>query len=446
MSGTLGVTGDVTVGVNDTGHDVKFFGASAGAYILYDQSCDQLEIRGAAADAATSTGKLLLTTALTDINANDVIGSINFQAPLEAGGTDAITVAAGIRAVAQATFTCAVNATDLIFYTGHSEAATEKFRFTSQNEIGIAGANYGTDGQVLTSGGAGAAAAWEDASAGGRCVAGDTDNGLITWVTSDNTFAAESGLTFSSGVLQVDSESTSVSSIVSIEVDASSSGDPTVRWREGSGNGDANNQQYEAWMDTSGGQFRFRSQNIDGSSAEGDVWTINDGTNDVKFNGGVGISGTAPQTSGIAFPACQAASSDANTLDDYEEGAWTPALNFGGGDTSITYSANNLGTYEKIGRSVFYRGVIYLTNKGSSTGSASITGLPFTGFSAYDSNTPSAIWAQEVSFANFIIVRKNNASATISVLEVTEAGSETAITNSEFTNNSIVAVNGHYRI
>jgi len=161
---TLLAKGTVTVGVCGTGHDVKFFGCEAGAYMLYDESEEQLEIRGAAADAATSTGKLLLSTALTNINACDVIGSINFQAPAEAGGTDAVAIAAGIRAVAQATFTCAVNATDLIFYTGHSEAAAERFRFTSQNEIGIAGANYGNDGQVLTSGGAGAAVAWEDGS------------------------------------------------------------------------------------------------------------------------------------------------------------------------------------------------------------------------------------------------------------------------------------------
>jgi hypothetical protein len=169
---TLLAKGTVTVGVCGTGHDVKFFGCEAGAYMLYDESEEQLEIRGAAADAATSTGKLLLSTALTNINACDVIGSINFQAPAEAGGTDAVAIAAGIRAVAQATFTCAVNATDLIFYTGHSEAAAERFRFTSQNEIGIAGANYGTDGQVLTSGGAGAAVAWEDAAGG--CVLCDT--------------------------------------------------------------------------------------------------------------------------------------------------------------------------------------------------------------------------------------------------------------------------------
>ena len=157
-------SGTVTVGVDDTGKDVKFFGASAGAYMEWDESADELRLMGASADATTSTGKLLLATSLTNINANDVLGKIDFQAPHEAGGTDAITVAASIRAVAQSTFSASSNATDLIFYTGHSEAAAEKIRITSQNEIGIAGANYGTDGQVLTSAGAGAAVAWDDAA------------------------------------------------------------------------------------------------------------------------------------------------------------------------------------------------------------------------------------------------------------------------------------------
>ena len=164
VTGNSSMVGTLTVGVDDTGHDVKFFGASAGAYMEWDESADQLRIMGASADATTSTGKLLLATSLTDINANDVIGKIEFQAPHEAGGTDAITVAAGIEAVAQGTFSASVNATDILFKTGHSEAATEKFRFTSQGEIGIGGTNYGTDGQVLTSGGAGAAPSWADAA------------------------------------------------------------------------------------------------------------------------------------------------------------------------------------------------------------------------------------------------------------------------------------------
>jgi hypothetical protein len=166
-SGGLTVLGTITVGVDDTGHNVKFFGASAGAYFEWTEASDQLELRGASADAVTSTGKLLLTTALTDVNALDVIGKISWQAPLEAGGGDAVLVSAKIEAIAQATFSSSNNETDLIFSTGHTEAATEKFRFTSQGELGIGGANYGTSGQVLTSGGAGVAPSWATASGGG---------------------------------------------------------------------------------------------------------------------------------------------------------------------------------------------------------------------------------------------------------------------------------------
>ncbi len=124
----LHVAGTVQVGVDDTGHDVKFFGASAGAFMLYDESEDTLEIRGASADATTSTGKLLLSTALNDINDNDVLGRIDFKAPLEAGTGDSQLLAASIHAEANATFSSTVNATDLVFSTGASEAATEKMR------------------------------------------------------------------------------------------------------------------------------------------------------------------------------------------------------------------------------------------------------------------------------------------------------------------------------
>ena len=158
-------TNTVTVGVDGTGKDVKFYGDSAGAYMEWDESEDQLRIMGASADATTSTGKLLLATSLTNINANDVIGKIDFQAPHETG-TDAVAIAASIQAVAQGTFSASVNATDLIFATGHSEAATEKFRITSQGELGIGGATYGSSGDVLTSGGAGAAPTWATPTTG----------------------------------------------------------------------------------------------------------------------------------------------------------------------------------------------------------------------------------------------------------------------------------------
>ncbi len=138
IDGAVQIDGTVTVGVDDTGHDVKFFGASSGAFMLYDQSEDTLEIRGAAADATTSTGKLLLTTALTDINDGDVIGRIDFQAPLEAGSGDAIVVGATILAEADATFSGTVNSTDLVFLTGDSGAATEKLRIDSTGQVTFA--------------------------------------------------------------------------------------------------------------------------------------------------------------------------------------------------------------------------------------------------------------------------------------------------------------------
>ena len=201
------VLGTLTVGVDDTGHDVKFFGASAGAYLEWDESADQLRIMGASADATTSTGKLLLATSLTDINANDVIGKIDFQAPHEAGGTDAIEIAASIQAIAQGTFAADLNATDLIFYTGHSEAATEKFRFTSQGELGIGGATYGSSGDVLTSGGAGAAPTWETPTTGditgittGDGLSGGATSGTPTLAVD---LVSNGGLEFSSGELRV---------------------------------------------------------------------------------------------------------------------------------------------------------------------------------------------------------------------------------------------------
>ena len=92
----------------------------------------------------------------------------------------------------------------------------------------------------------------------------------------------------------------------------------------------------------------------------------------------VGVGNTTPSGggAGIAFPATQSASSDANTLDDYEEGTWTP--NQGAGLTVVgTFSS--VGSYTKIGRMVYVSGGV----KSTSTVSFSAVGvvcsnLPFT--------------------------------------------------------------------
>jgi hypothetical protein len=79
---------------------------------------------------------------------------------------------------------------------------------------------------------------------------------------------------------------------------------------------------------------------------------------------------------GIQFPVTQSPSGDANTLDDYEEGTWTPGVAYGGGSAGQVYDSQ-AGIYVKVGRIVMVNGIFSITNNGSSTGIATISGLPF---------------------------------------------------------------------
>jgi len=79
----------------------------------------------------------------------------------------------------------------------------------------------------------------------------------------------------------------------------------------------------------------------------------------------------------LTFPAAANVSSDANTLDDYQEGTWTPVLGGSGGTSGQTYSVQ-VGAYTKIGRQVTAIGFIQLSAKGTITTDVEISGLPYT--------------------------------------------------------------------
>jgi len=77
---TLTVIGGLTVGVNDTGHDVKFFGATSGRYLLWDESEDDLVFYHSGSSPAMSIG--LGTNDLGGHNAQiglDGYGSLEFR-------------------------------------------------------------------------------------------------------------------------------------------------------------------------------------------------------------------------------------------------------------------------------------------------------------------------------------------------------------------------------
>ena len=86
-----------------------------------------------------STANIYLQTAEADIAADDVIGKINFQAPNEGTGTDAILVSAAIQAISEGDFSSSSNATSLNFMTGASEAATTKMTLSSGGNLTVTG-------------------------------------------------------------------------------------------------------------------------------------------------------------------------------------------------------------------------------------------------------------------------------------------------------------------
>lgn len=97
-----------------------------------------------------------------------------------------------------------------------------------------------------------------------------------------------------------------------------------------------------------------------------------------RFNSTIGVGNTAPAASGagVSFPATQSASSDANTLDDYEEGTFTPTF------VSLTVNSGTptySGYYTKIGRLVQF--VIRIGGGATVSATANTTyvsNLPFT--------------------------------------------------------------------
>ena len=95
--------------------------------------------------------------------------------------------------------------------------------------------------------------------------------------------------------------------------------------------------------------------------------------------GTVTTNGTSIQlgnVSGITFPATQSASADPNTLDDYEEGTWTPVWLGDGTNPTVTYSTQ-VGSYIKIGRMVYIDCRLVTSGATGGTGNLVLGGLPF---------------------------------------------------------------------
>jgi hypothetical protein len=98
----------------------------------------------------------------------------------------------------------------------------------------------------------------------------------------------------------------------------------------------------------------------------------------------------------IIFPATQNPSIGANTLDDYEEGTWTPTITGSGGQSGQAYSSQD-GRYVKVGGLVWVSGFVALSTLGTVTGDVRIGGLPFTAATGSSIDTGTIEWQNTAS-------------------------------------------------
>jgi RNA polymerase subunit RPABC4/transcription elongation factor Spt4 len=229
FSGATTMTGTLTAGVDDTGVDVKFFGASAGAFSLWDESANKQIIQGA---TAAGPGSLTLATGeLTNVDGG-ILGRIDFQAPLDSAGTDAILVGASIWAEADATFSSTVNTTDIVFAAAIGETAAAVMRMkkgslspntTDGMSLGTTALNWSdlfldsgaildfdsgnvvithSSGVINVSTGALQVGGVAVATGTAASLSGSTNNNLVT-VTGANAMLGEANLNFDGSTLAV---------------------------------------------------------------------------------------------------------------------------------------------------------------------------------------------------------------------------------------------------
>jgi hypothetical protein len=149
----------------------------------------------------------------------------------------------------------------------------------------------------------------------------------------------------------------------------------------------------------------------------------------------IGVGGATPSVSGagVTFPASQSASSDVNTLDDYEEGTWTPSI---GG--TATYNSQS-GTYVKIGNTVFYTFTLQINVKGTGN-NYTMTGFPFSA-SGTIRGGPNYYGALATSITSMIFF---GSGATQIDVYSTTAAANNVVSNTVFANGADIRGYGFY--
>jgi len=138
---------------------------------------------------------------------------------------------------------------------------------------------------------------------------------------------------------------------------------------------------YNLGYEANGDVFSLRSGDVDGSANHGLIFSVPDGTSNLKIDLGNVVIGTAGKGIDFSAQSSPASGMTSELLDHYEEGTFTPTLhdNSNSDSESVAYSMQ-VGHYVRIGRIVHCQLAMTVTDLGTLTTSqiAKVAGLPFT--------------------------------------------------------------------
>jgi hypothetical protein len=379
----------LTVGVDDTGYDVKFFGATSGAYMLWDESADDLVLAGAAGlDIAGDID----VDGTSNLDIVDIDGAVDMASTLQVDG--AITSSAG------ATITTADNLDTLTLTSTDADAGVGPNLRLYRNSgspadndalgwIEMEGRNDNSQDVMY----ADIKTYIEDASDGSEDGAMYI-NTMIAGTLRNTVSLLPSGVVFNDESQDVDFRVESDDNANMLFVDGGND-------RVGIGTGSPSDTLEISRTSTdqtagvvienlqSGGYgsgIIWESKRSDDASVSEaatihvggtDSWNSSGSrTSQMSFatigDGTLATRATINKYNGIAFGTDTA---DANTLDDYEEGTWSPTLASDAGPASYT---TQVGTYTKVGRLVTVTCEVKIADVGSFSGATvNLGALPF---------------------------------------------------------------------
>ena len=380
LSGNAQLSGTVTVGADGSGTDVIFYSGTAGDNFTWDASEEKLTITG-------TNG----TTALDVADGNLVVAdSVDIEGDIDVNGTanlDAVDIDGAVQIDNTITVGADDQGYDVIFY---GDTASSNMTWdTSEDDLVL------NDARLFINQDDNVTAIDIDSEATTEPTI-QIDSPATTTHYVLSVANADSLTTGSMARFHSNSSTTDTRNLVSIINDhASATGAVNLFIDQDANNEalfiDAENTTIGA-VDihcdalTTGRVARFYSDSSD-NSTRNLVEITNDNASADNAVGlliqqdGADASIELTGNGSIKFPGTQGASSDANSLDDYEEGTWTATMTTGGGSSTLNSSINEC-NYTKVGRLVQVQGYIRVDSSSSPTGGLSISGLPFTSISS----------------------------------------------------------------